>query len=129
MHIDADDLALVALGEGEPEQESHVQECTLCRSEVESLTRVSRIMVDGGAMPVRPPAHVWAAIDSAIQQDAVQQQATAAIGPRPVGRPVDDAPISITRQRSERSRGAAASAASRGSACSGHPQPGRCWPG
>lgn len=81
MHVDADDLALVALGEGTAQQQDHVQQCTLCRTELESLSLVTQTMRRGG--PMRPPARVWAAIESAVQQDVRDQAASAPEDRRP----------------------------------------------
>ncbi|MGI8947400.1 MAG: anti-sigma factor [Ornithinimicrobium sp.] len=83
MHVDADDLALVALGEGTAQEQAHVQRCILCRAEMESLTLVSQTMRRGGPMPLRPPAHVWAAIESAVQQDVQDQAASTPVEREP----------------------------------------------
>lgn len=109
MHIDADALALVALGEGDPQERAHAQQCPKCRSELESLGDVSRIIVGAGPMPLRPPERVWAAIESAIQQEVQAQLVTAATGSGRVGRrPADEAPAPVERSRIERLRTASA---------------------
>lgn len=109
MHIDADALALVALGEGDPQERAHAQQCPKCRSELESLGDVSRIIVGAGPMPLRPPERVWAAIESAIQQEVQAQLVTAATGSGRVWRrPADEAPAPVERSRIERLRTASA---------------------
>ncbi|MGB3762890.1 MAG: anti-sigma factor [Ornithinimicrobium sp.] len=67
MHVDSDDLALVAMGEGEPEHRDHVSGCSVCRSEIDSLAAVTDIMSAGGPVPVEAPAYLWPAIEAAIQ--------------------------------------------------------------
>ncbi|MGB7449275.1 MAG: anti-sigma factor [Ornithinimicrobium sp.] len=69
-HLDADDLALVAVGDGGEGQVEHVESCAQCRAEVESLEAVTAIMVDAGPMPSRGPDHVWDAIQDAVAAEA-----------------------------------------------------------
>lgn len=66
MHLAPDQLALVAMGDGNSGSRDHVQTCTVCRDEVDSLSAVSAILADGGPVPVRAPDHVWTAIAAAI---------------------------------------------------------------
>lgn len=81
MHLDPDDLALQAIGEGSAQQRAHVDECLACRADVESLALISDTALSGGRMAIRPSAHVWASIESAIQQDV------SAPDPREAARP------------------------------------------
>ncbi|MGB3256426.1 MAG: anti-sigma factor [Ornithinimicrobium sp.] len=67
MHVDSDDLALVAMGEGEPEHRDHISDCSVCREEIDSLAAVTDIMSAGGPVPVEAPAYLWPAIEAAIQ--------------------------------------------------------------
>lgn len=66
MHLAPDELALVAMGDGDDDDLNHVQICSACRNEVDSLSAVSAILADGGPVPVRAPDHVWTAIAAAI---------------------------------------------------------------
>ncbi len=95
MHVDPDDLALMAIGEGSAQQRAHVDECSACRADVQSVALMSYIVVSGGPMPVRPPGHVWAAIESAIRQGESEHIQEA---PAPESRPdrsVDEVPIPV----------------------------------
>lgn len=67
MHIDHDDLALVAIGEGDQAHRDHLSGCAQCRDEVDSLAAVTRIMADGGPVPVEAPDYLWPAIEAAIE--------------------------------------------------------------
>ncbi len=69
MHLAPDELALVAIGDGDHNSLNHVQSCLVCRSEVDSLSAVSAILADGGPVPVRAPDHVWLAIAAAIEAE------------------------------------------------------------
>ncbi len=89
MHINDSDLALLALGEPSEPNVRHLESCAQCRSEVESLSTVSKIMVDGGPMRGKAPAHLWTAIEAAV---AVDVQAT----------PDDPQPTDIATRRSSR---------------------------
>ncbi len=66
MHLAPDELALVAIGDGNSGSRDHVQTCPICRDEVDSLSAVSAILAGGGPVPVRAPDHVWTAIAAAI---------------------------------------------------------------
>lgn len=70
MHIDDSDLALLALGEGAENDLAHLQTCSICRSEVDSLAAVTAIMAEGGPTPAHAPAYLWPAIQAAISQQA-----------------------------------------------------------
>ncbi len=70
MHIDSDDLALVAMGEGEQEHRDHLSGCAICRNEVDSLAAVTQIMSAGGPVPVEAPAYLWPAIEAAVREAA-----------------------------------------------------------
>ena len=68
MHLAPDELALVALGDADDSSVSHVQTCSVCRDDVDSLSEVSAILADGGPVPVRAPDHVWTAIAAEIDK-------------------------------------------------------------
>ncbi|MGB3830194.1 MAG: anti-sigma factor [Ornithinimicrobium sp.] len=89
MHIDSDDLALVALGGGEQQHRDHLSGCAQCRAEVDSLAAVTHIMSLGGPVPVQAPAHLWPAIEAAIQE-------TAADGGARSSTPTSDRSTSLT---------------------------------
>ena len=68
MHVEPDDLALIALGEGSERDRAHVDTCATCAAEVRSLRAVSELVSAGGAMPAAPPAGVWAGIEAALAE-------------------------------------------------------------
>lgn len=65
-HSDPEELALRALGEEPPEgaDDSHLAECSLCRSELDQLRAVvaAARQVEPEDHPVGPPATVWASV-------------------------------------------------------------------
>ncbi len=67
MHIDHEDLALVAIGEGDQEHRDHLSGCAQCREEVDSLAAVTQIMADGGPVPIAAPDYLWPSIEAAIE--------------------------------------------------------------
>ncbi len=67
MHLEPDELALVAIGDGTDGNLKHLETCSVCRDDVDSLSAVSAILADGGPVPVRAPDHVWAGIAAAIE--------------------------------------------------------------
>lgn len=91
MHVDPDDLALMAIGEGSAQQRAHLDECSACRADVQSVALMSDIVVSGAPMPIRPPGHVWSAIESAIQQGESEHIWEA---PAPKSRP-DEVPTPV----------------------------------
>jgi len=75
-HLDADDLALVAIGDASAGQREHVGSCAQCRSDVESLETVSELMAHGGPVPVRAPDHVWQAIQAELDEESTSTAPT-----------------------------------------------------
>jgi hypothetical protein len=71
MHVEPDDLALIALGEGSESDRAHVAGCAACGSEVRSLRAVRDLVSAGGPMPAAPPAGVWDAIEAAVSEPTV----------------------------------------------------------
>jgi len=71
-HIDADTLAIVALGEPiDPVAGSHIEECAVCRQELDELRStitVARSAVGEVAL-TDPPARVWQAIRGELGLD------------------------------------------------------------
>ncbi|MFK5634910.1 anti-sigma factor domain-containing protein [Ornithinimicrobium sp. LYQ103] len=65
MHVDPDDLALVALGEGGADANAHVAGCPACAAEVRSLREVRDLVVAGGPLERTPPVDLWAGIEAA----------------------------------------------------------------
>jgi anti-sigma factor RsiW len=61
-HVDLDDLALVALGEPLPgEQTQHLGVCSRCRAELDQIAatvQAARSITEDD-LPVHPPAYVW----------------------------------------------------------------------
>lgn len=77
MHLAPDELALLAMGDGNSGSRDHVQTCPVCRDEVDSLSAVSAILADGGPVPVRAPDHVWTAIAAAINDAGTLAESSA----------------------------------------------------
>ncbi len=98
MHVDSDDLALVAMGEGEQEHRDHVSGCSVCREEIDSLAAVTNIMSAGGPVPVEAPAYLWPAIEAAIRD------LPNAAGSAPETSTTPAAPASLDSRRQSRSR-------------------------
>lgn len=65
MHVDPDDLALIALGEGRADDRAHVEGCPTCAAEVRSLQEVRDLVVAAGPLDRTPPADLWAGIQAA----------------------------------------------------------------
>lgn len=70
MHVDHDDLALLAIGEGSAADRAHVARCGACRTEVTSLSAVRELVLAGGPVTETPPAGVWAGIEQALAGSA-----------------------------------------------------------
>ena len=70
MHVEQDDLALIALGGGSERDRAHVEECATCAEEVRSLQAVRDLVVAGGPMPAAPPPGLWAGIEAAVTSPA-----------------------------------------------------------
>lgn len=70
MHLAPDELALLAIGDGDDTSRNHLKTCSVCRDEADSLGAVSAILAAGGPIPVRAPDHVWTAIAAAIALDS-----------------------------------------------------------
>jgi hypothetical protein len=70
MHVDHDDLALLAIGEGSAADRAHVARCGACRTEVASLSAVRELVLAGGPVTDTPPARVWAGIEQALAGSA-----------------------------------------------------------
>lgn len=87
MHLEPNQLALLAIGDGDDDSRNHVHTCSVCRAEVSSLSAVSAILADGGPVPVRAPEHVWTAIAAAIdgQGDPVAPAPVNHLGRDPEG--------------------------------------------
>lgn len=86
MHVDDDTLALLAMGESEPEAEAHVRTCEVCRGEVASLSTVAELLVAAGRTPTAPaPSHLWAGIEESLDPTAPAQG-----GPTPTPQPGQD---------------------------------------
>ncbi|MGB5952458.1 MAG: anti-sigma factor [Ornithinimicrobium sp.] len=81
MHIEDSDLALLALGEGDAADEAHVESCSVCHAEVESLATVNNLMARGGPMPVEAPAYLWPAIKAAIAENSASPAPTSSEPP------------------------------------------------
>ncbi len=85
MHLDDDELALVALGDADADTRQHVEECSQCAAAVADLERV----VDAGRLGSlsKPPEQVWERIAAAMQvTDPVDEVALAADrGPEATG--------------------------------------------
>jgi hypothetical protein len=83
-HLDDDLLALLALGEVQPDAETaaHLDTCAHCRHELHELSRVvtaGRTSVDATHELVPPAGHVWAGVAAAVGKpasDARPQQVT-----------------------------------------------------
>jgi hypothetical protein len=79
MHVDPDDLALIALGEGRADDRAHVEGCPTCAAEVRSLQEVRELVVAAGPLDRTPPADLWAGIQAAaLGAPATAAPATAA---------------------------------------------------
>lgn len=70
MHVEPDDLALIALGEGSERDPAHVDACQTCAAEVRSLRAVRDLVSAGGSMSAAPPVGVWAGIEAALEEPA-----------------------------------------------------------
>lgn len=83
-HLDDDLLALLALGEREPDPvtAAHLDSCEQCRRELHELNRVvtaARTNADATHELVPPAAHVWTGVAAAVgmpASDAHRQQVT-----------------------------------------------------
>jgi hypothetical protein len=73
-HCEPEDLALVALGETPADiaVASHLEQCAQCQAEVESLSGIVAVgrSIKLDDQPMRPPASVWASIQSELAADA-----------------------------------------------------------
>ena len=98
MHVDSDDLALVAIGEGEQEHRDHVSGCSVCREEIDSLAAVTNIMSAGGPVPVEAPAYLWPSIEAAIR-DLPADAPSPATSPMPA---IRSDPASLDSRRKAR---------------------------
>ena len=103
-HPDAEDLAIGAL-EGLPDDEvrRHVEQCPLCRDEVESLRRVVDAGRAGGRRDdfshERPSEAVWDRIASDLGLDADSSTAATTTSPVAASAATTSAPVAATDRR------------------------------
>lgn len=70
MHIDPDDLALLAIGEEDAAARAHVGTCEQCSRELASLVAVSDLLVLAGPRATgAAPSHLWAGIEAAVRAE------------------------------------------------------------
>jgi Anti-sigma-K factor rskA len=116
-HVDPEQLALIALGEPEPDEVAgHLAECDTCRDEVATLRQTVAIARDVPALPdgsaAGPPARVWAGIAAELGLGPVASPGRGVpegVGPdglpprpRPDGRPGELVPVGGAGPRSRR---------------------------
>jgi hypothetical protein len=89
-HLDDDSLALLALGEQEPDLEAaaHLDGCERCRGELGELRRVvtaGRTNIDVGQGLTAPAPHVWEGVTSGVGLRADRSRQPTMVEPRPAG--------------------------------------------
>lgn len=108
-HIDDDRLVDLALGEGQSEEQAHVESCARCRDSLASLVRTIGVTREASdVVLVAPRPDLWAGIEAELDDDVLAPTVTGESMPSPTVWSQESTTPGVTAARAARRRPALA---------------------